>query len=154
MNGVLVASLGNPLVADDGVGLAVIKKLEQRELPAGVRLADLGTDLLALSSHLDGIDKVILIDAINFNGEPGELRRFDYRKLQAADGVEMKTAHGVNPLDALALLAAAGILKCEVILLGCQPETLELGASLSPAVAAAVAKLIELVEAELKLPRR
>ncbi|MCD4733107.1 hydrogenase maturation protease, partial [bacterium] len=77
MNGVLVASLGNPLVGDDGVGLAVLKQLEQQELPVEVKLVDLGTDLLALSSHLDGIGKVILLDAVNFGGEPGELRRFD-----------------------------------------------------------------------------
>jgi len=150
VNGILLVSLGNPLVGDDGVGLAVLKMLEQRELPAGVRLADLGTDLLALSSHLDGIDKVILIDAVNFNGKPGELRRFAYSELQATDGVELKTAHGINPLDALALLAAAGILgEREVILLGCQPETLELGAALSPAVEESMEELIQLIETEL-----
>jgi len=150
VNGVLVASLGNPLVGDDGVGLAVLKRLEQRELPAVVRLADLGTDLLALSSHLDGIGKVILLDAVNFGGEAGELRRFDYSELQTADGVELKTAHGVNPLDALALLAAAGILgEREVILLGCQPENLEPGAALSPAVEESVERLLSMIEAEL-----
>jgi len=153
VNGVLVASLGNPLVGDDGVGLAVLRKLEQQELPAGVRLADLGTDLLALSSHLDGIGKVILLDAVNFNGEPGELRRFDYRELQDTDGVELKTAHGINPLDALALLAAAGILgEREVILLGCQPEVLDPGAAMSPAVEEAVEKLLLLVVSECEAP--
>lgn len=153
MSGVLVASLGNPLVGDDGVGLAVLRKLEQQELPAEVRLADLGTDLLALSSHLDGIGKVILLDAVNFNGEPGELRRFDYRELQDADGVELKTAHGINPLDALALLAAAGILgEREVILLGCQPEVLDPGAAMSPVVEEAVERLLSLVVSECEAP--
>lgn len=40
---VLIAGIGNIFLGDDGFGCEVARRLIQRELPAGVRVVDLGS---------------------------------------------------------------------------------------------------------------
>ena len=59
----LVLGVGNLLLKDEGVGIHVIKALENEKLPAHVHLMDGGTGGLHLLSWLQGYDRIIMIDA-------------------------------------------------------------------------------------------
>ena len=57
----LVLGVGNLLLKDEGVGIHVIKALENEKLPAHVHLMDGGTGGLHLLSWLQGYDRIIRI---------------------------------------------------------------------------------------------
>ena len=66
---VLVLGIGNVLMGDEGVGVHVLRQLEQEPCAAGVRLLDGGTGGVSLLTEFDGVQSIILIDATR-DGRP------------------------------------------------------------------------------------
>ena len=71
----LVLGVGNLLLKDEGVGIHVIKALENEKLPAHVHLMDGGTGGLHLLSWLQGYDRIIMIDAAPASRRKSPARR-------------------------------------------------------------------------------
>ena len=68
---ILVAAIGNAWMRDDGFGIHVAKRLEDRELPQGVGVFDFGTGGLDLAYEvMRGYDALVLVDVIRQGGEP------------------------------------------------------------------------------------
>ncbi len=68
----LVAGIGNIFFADDGFGVEVARRLDERELPAGVQVADFGIRGVHLAYELlDGYDLLVLVDAMSLGEPPG-----------------------------------------------------------------------------------
>lgn len=66
-----VLGFGNPVRADDGVGIYVIEQLKRRmEEVENVSLFDMGTSAFEVLFQLKGHDRIILIDAVINTGEP------------------------------------------------------------------------------------
>ena len=58
---ILVAGIGNTWLRDDGFGGEVVKRLGERELPAGVTVVDFGTGGLDLAYEvMRGYDALVL----------------------------------------------------------------------------------------------
>lgn len=71
----LILGLGNPLMSDDGVGVRAAEMLAAD--PEVLRRADVvagGADLLRYMDLFEGRRRVILIDAAEGPGDPGEVR--------------------------------------------------------------------------------
>ena len=77
----LIAGLGNPLMADDGVGHAVVRGLERCKLPPGIRLVPIDGDVLALTELWNGEPAVWLVDAVSGALPAGTVRVFEHREL-------------------------------------------------------------------------
>jgi hydrogenase maturation protease len=77
----LILGLGNPLMADDGIGHEVIARLERRGLPGSVRLVAVDGDVLALLDLWRGEPAVWLVDAISSGRRPGSLHVVEHRDL-------------------------------------------------------------------------
>jgi hydrogenase maturation protease len=61
----LVLGLGNALAGADGFGPAVVQRLQEAaDLPAGVDVADVHTDLLSALDRFPSYDRVVLVDAV------------------------------------------------------------------------------------------
>ncbi len=73
-----IIGIGNPLMGDDGAGIAVLNLLKQRksELPEDIDYVEMGTGGINLVHVLADYDKVVLIDAAKFGGQPAEIRKF------------------------------------------------------------------------------
>ncbi|HMA40999.1 MAG TPA: hydrogenase maturation protease, partial [Gemmatimonadales bacterium] len=71
--GTVVIGLGNPIMADDGVGIAALERLRAAGAPAGVELVDGGTWGMNLLPIIEAAGKLLLMDAIDDGGEPGTL---------------------------------------------------------------------------------
>ncbi|GAB4257658.1 MAG: hydrogenase maturation protease [Deferrisomatales bacterium] len=136
----LVLALGNPILTDDGVGLAVARELEGRLAGADVTTATMvGLDLLEL---VRGYDRVFLVDALTTRGgRPGEVH-----ELTPEDGtLHLFSSHGVNFFDLLELgrrlgepvPEVAGVYGIEI------GEEVAFGHALSPEVEAGVARAVE-----------
>lgn len=148
MTRVLVAGVGNVFRGDDAFGVEVVRRLAVRPLPAGVRAADFGTRGHDLAyAILDGYDAVVLVDAAARGGAPGTLYVLEPDTAAAGPA----GTHGVDLPAVFGLVRALGGALPRLVLVGCEPADLgtdEEGAmGLSPAVAAAVDRAVELAVA-------
>lgn len=152
---VLIAGVGNVLRRDDGFGIAVAGALARHpeRLPPGARVVEVGIGGITLVHELmDGYGSLIVMDAVDRGGAPGTLYVLEpevpavaslplaERTMAAAD------LHQLVPTRSLVTAAALDVLPPAVRIVGCQPaETEELSTKLSPAVAAAVDRAVEIV---------
>jgi len=129
---IMVVGVGNRLLGDEGVGLHIIDNLFQIPMPSYVKIIDCGCDLLTLCSYLNKPQKIIVIDAVRAGGKPGEVYRFDYNEL-GTTRPEMRSAHQLGTVDALRLLKQVypALTNCEIIVIGIEPNPIELGTDLS-----------------------
>jgi len=148
---ILVVGVGNPLVRDEGAGIAAVQRLGARDLPENVVLLDAGTDLLAVIPELAEADRVILIDAVRAGGEPGTIYRLTLDDLlsKAKTEPEWRSAHDLSVVSAVRLARDAGIALPPTVLIGVEPGEVALGEGLTPAVEAALDRLLEKVLEEM-----
>jgi hydrogenase maturation protease len=151
---VLVAGIGNVFLADDGFGVEVARRLAQRELPVGVKVGDFGIRGMDLAYELqEDYDAAILIDAVPRGQNPGTLYVIEPDRVNSEP---MLDAHSMDPVRVLGLARTLGSLPHRVLVLGCEPGTRmsledeELVMGLSPPVASAIEKAVELVESLLE----
>ena len=144
----LVLGIGNVLMGDEGVGVHVIRLLEQEEFPPGVDLLDGGTGSFLLLDPMQLARKVILIDATLDNNSPGTVRRLvprfstDYPRTLAAHDIGLK-----DLLDAFYLLGH----QVDVVLFAVSIAPLQdMGMDLSPDLAARIPVIAELVKDEIR----
>ncbi len=149
---ILVAGIGNIFFGDDAFGVEVAQRLAARELPATVQVVDFGIRAFDLAYALsDDHDLAILVDAVPRDGEPGtlyvlepDLDALDPALATAAD------AHTIDPVQVLCLVKAMGGRPRRVLVVGCQPATIDVNddgqLGLSEPVEAAVAEAVKLIE--------
>jgi hydrogenase maturation protease len=101
---ILIVGFGNPLMADDGVGPEVVRRLASSPLPAGVRVEDGGSDALRLPSIWRGEAAVWIVDAVTGGGEPGEVVRLGHAEVLAVPQ-RHATAHALSLPEALRWIA-------------------------------------------------
>ena len=147
---VLVAGIGNTFLSDDGFGVEVIARLRERELAAHVELVDTGIRGMHLAYQLlDGYDVLVLVDAVRRGSDPGTLYVLEH-DLDAPQEGDFDP-HGMDPAAVLAqldgLASAMGLERPvgRVLVVGCEPASLDEGMGLSPAVAAAVEPAVDTV---------
>jgi hydrogenase maturation protease len=143
---ILILGVGNLLMGDEGVGVHVVRALDLTELPPGVRLLDGGTGSFLLLEPMQTASSVILIDASIDGGAPGTVRRLEPRF--SSDYPRTLTAHDIglkDLLDAFHFMGAdVRVVLLAVSIGGVQPMLDEL----SPEVAAALPRIVELVREE------
>lgn len=149
MTTTLVLGLGNTIMSDDGIGPKVIEQLQQAGgLPDGVTLLDGGTLGLDLLPHLEGIQRLIIVDAVETGQPAGTCVRLTGDEVPMA--LETKLSpHQMGMKDLLAVARLMGQLPDEIVLIGVQPTCLEMDTELTAAVAAALPTLLAMVQAEL-----
>jgi hydrogenase maturation protease len=150
---ILVAGIGNIFLGDDAFGVEVVRRLANVKLPEAVRVADFGIRGFDLAYALqDGYETTILVDACPRGAAPGTLYVIE-PDLRALDDPEapqaVVEAHAMNPVSVLRMARAMNIEVKNVLLVGCEPETLggeEGQMGLSAPVEAAVDEAVKLVE--------
>ncbi len=150
---ILVAGIGNIFLGDDAFGVEVVRRMAGRKLPESVRVSDFGIRGFDLAYALqDGYETTILVDACPHGQAPGTLYVIE-PDLKALDDPEasqpMVEAHAMNPVSVLRMARAMNIELKNILLVGCEPETLggeEGQMGLSAPVEGAVDEAVKLVE--------
>jgi len=146
----LVLGLGNILLQDEGVGVRAVERLQHHpDLPADVEVLDGGTLGLELLSRFEGVERLIVVDAVDAAAPPGALLRFADEEIPASRGPIM-SPHQVGLPQLMALARMQGILPASVVLWGMQVQQIRMGLDLSPPVAARVDALVQAVVEEVK----
>jgi hydrogenase maturation protease len=146
---VAVLGVGNAYRGDDGVGLAVVRRLHGR-VPGDVALLELEQEPTRLLDAWADVDVALVVDAAASGAPPGTAHRFD-----ASDGplparVFRSSTHAFGVGEAVELARALGRLPERVVVFGVEGADFAAGTALSDPVAAAV----EAVAAELEKEAR
>jgi hydrogenase maturation protease len=150
----LVAGVGNIFLGDDGFGVEVARRLAGADLPDWVQVADYGISGMHLAYDLaDGYDTAILVDTAQRGHEPGTLTVLEAGHPQdratASPGelavTQLFDAHGMQPDVVLGVLDMIGAAATRVLVVGCEPASLEYGMELSEPVSAAVDAAVQVV---------
>ncbi len=133
------------------MGVRVVEALGRREWPDDVELLDGATSGLDLVSLVAGRRKVVVVDAVSVDAPPGTVVRLEPDRLGP---IEVSvSAHDLGVREALAVARELGLAPAEVVILGVVPAEVDWGLELTPAVAAAVPRLLELAVAEVERSR-
>jgi hydrogenase maturation protease len=166
MSRVLVAGIGSEYRGDDGVGVAVVRRVEYLQSGTGSQAGAAATiaplsDPLDLLGRWDGTDLAIVVDATR-SGEPAGTVRT--RRLETPDPASIGSSsarlnsrastHGLGLDDVLRLARSLGSAPARVVLVGVEGSDFGLGAELSPAVAAAVQEAADAVLEMIKEAHR
>ena len=150
---ILIAGIGNIFLGDDAFGIEVVRRLADVDLPESVRVADFGIRGFDLAYSLqDSYETTILVDACPQGEAPGTLYVIE-PDLSGGDAPDTPSAvieaHTMNPESVLRMARAMNIEVKNVVLVGCEPQTLggeEGQVGLSAPVEAAVEEAVKLVE--------
>ena len=150
---VLVAGIGNIFLSDDGFGVEVADRLRAMELPDGVTVGEYGIRGVHLAYELlEGYDVLVLVDAVPMGAPAGTVAVLEIDADDVGvDGAPVLDAHSMTPASVLASLGRLGGRVDRVLLVGCQPGTVDEGIGLSSPVAAAVERAVEEVVRMLEL---
>jgi hydrogenase maturation protease len=135
MKKILVAGIGNSWLSDDGFGGAVVKALEQRELPPEAAVFDFGTGGLDLAYEImRGYDALYVMETTEEEVDAG-----------IEDGQALNP-HGMDPQTVLRFVKTLGGWPGRVLIVACEPAVVEeMGMTLSAGVQAAVTGAVDLV---------
>jgi hydrogenase maturation protease len=140
----LVLGIGNEWAADDGVGPAVVRRVQQewhtrgRNATREVGFVVMARPDLSLLDHLADARRLIIVDAVVGGAAPGTLHRQVWRPgATESRGVERASSHGFGVEELLQMAAALGKLPPLVELWGIEIASTEPGSGLTPAVARA-----------------
>jgi hydrogenase maturation protease len=132
----VVIGLGNPLMGDDGLGLAALERLRAAwSLPAAVVLVDGGTWGMSLLPEIEDADRLLLLDAIDVGAQPGTLHVLQRDQIPRYLATKI-SPHEVDLRDVLALAELRGTLPRETVAVGLQPAAVELSSEISAPIRA------------------
>jgi hydrogenase maturation protease len=145
----LIVGLGNLLLSDDGVGVRTVQRL-QGDLPETdeIQVLDGGTSGLDLLYYLEGVSRLIVVDAVEQGKPAGTLIRLVDEQVPAYLSMKI-SPHQVSLPDLLVAARLINLYPEKIIVWGVQPASLEWGTELSPEVEEQVDTLVVKVKEEL-----
>ena len=144
---IAVIGIGNLLLKDEGVGVHIVHALQEIQLPDNVDIIDGGTSP-DIFYRLEGVDKLIIIDAARAGGEPGAVYRFDQRDIPW-EARKVISLHEVGLLESLEIMEVIGDRPKQVVIIGIEPKEIDWGLELSPELEEMVPQVVGLVLEEI-----
>ena len=135
----LVLGIGNVLMSDEGVGVQVVRHLQQSHPDrSDATFLDGGTLSFSLAGELAEHDWLIVVDAAFTGKPPGSLSCYEGEAMRRYLQGNRQSVHEVGLADLLDISRLSGDYPEHIALLGIEPENLDWGERLSERVARAV----------------
>lgn len=145
-NQITILGIGNTLYTDEGLGVHALTALQEKfGMDKQVELVDGSTDGMSLLGPVEDTDYLIVIDAINAGKEGGCIIELHGNDIPAYYGIKMS----IHQLGFQEVLLAAKLREKypkNIVMIGMQPTSLELGIGLSEKNEGQLPELIKLVE--------
>jgi hydrogenase maturation protease len=143
MDKTLIVGIGNLLCRDEGTGVHVIHEMESTQLPGHIELLDIGTSTMDLIGYLDGVKKLIVIDAMKAGGKPGTIYKCTPDDLLPEEEGPI-SLHEIGLLETLNMAKKMGM-EIRTVIIGVEPKVLDWGMELSEEVKNRISAIIEAV---------
>jgi len=145
----VILGIGNIILSDEGVGVRAAEALSAAyEIPADVEVIDGGTTGMELLGPLTGVDLLVVLDAIKAGRAPGTVVTLTGSEVPVFFCSRL-SPHQISICDVLAGLEFSGEAPKDLVLIGCEPDSLELGLELTPMIAAQIPEMVRIAVVEL-----
>lgn len=146
-----IIGIGNPLRKDDGIGIVLLQRLQQRKkaYPKNVEFVDGGTGGMDLLHLLAQFNRVLIIDAVDFKGHPGEVRVFGLEAIQRKKTKVAISTHDSDFLNVLRLSNKLKELPRTLVIFGVQPRDVSPGFVLSEDITKVLDHLCRMLHKEI-----
>ncbi len=145
---IVVIGIGNPLMADDGVGPYVVSLLRERGVNAG--LIELDTPGYSLLTYISDCQTVIIVDAADFGGRVGEIRQTPKAGIRSGKSSSRLDSHSIDLVAVLDYAQTLQMLPPTVWLYCIQVRDVYPHFGLSNQVAQAAQYAARLIELQLQ----
>jgi len=155
---ILLLGLGNILLRDEGVGVHVAQKLQELTLPCNVEVMDGGTASLDALLLVEGIERLVVIDAVEAGKKPGTIYRIElgavekdrFRQSLIQQGRSNISLHQIGLLDALSIAERTNCAPKEVVVIGVEPGRIDCGLELTDEVKQKIPEVIDAILKEIE----
>ena len=147
----VVIGLGNLLLSDEGIGIHIINRLNEKKnrMSSEAELLDLGTGEISLLHAIAGRRKAIIVDCAFMDQEAGTIRKFTLDEIRSVKLLSHLSSHENDPVKIFELSRKLGECPAEVIFFGIQPEHITPENSLSPTLRNRLEEYVNLLIAEI-----
>lgn len=144
-NPIVLLGVGNILLTDEGFGVHVVNQLrEDYVFNPPITILDGGTMGMELLTYMRGMTKLLLVDAINGGDAPGTVYEFPHEEMNSYF-TEAISVHEVGMQDILRIRAIQEDPLEDAVVIGVEPESLEIGFEPSAPVQRALPEVKERV---------
>lgn len=140
--------VGNPFRGDDGAGTAVLHFIRSK-IPADVKVVEETGDGAELLEAWKGVDRAILVDAVQSGAPPGTIHRIDASAEKLPSWFSRSSTHAFGVAEAIELARTMNELPARVVIYGIAGLDFSAGTELSPEVAQVVPEAAEQVLREI-----
>ncbi|MDW7998810.1 MAG: HyaD/HybD family hydrogenase maturation endopeptidase [Thermodesulfovibrio sp.] len=145
-----VIGVGNILMQDEGVGPKVVEILKNSyRFEPEIEIIDGGTLGLDLLPYIEKYKKLIIVDVVDFGKEPGFIKILKGEEIPPYLKTKL-SVHHVGVQDLLEVARLMGVMPEELVLVGIQPQSIDLGLDLTSTLAGKLNLLIEKILVILK----
>lgn len=147
---VAVLGIGNILMGDEGVGIHVIQTLEKSyTFSPSINLIDGGTTGFDLIPYFEDCEKMIIVDAIDFQKEPGYIGSLYNEEIHYRFNTKI-SLHHAGLADVLSVIKLTDIPSPDMMLIGVQPLHVKMGINLSDVIANKMEQILNTVTEKLE----
>ncbi len=151
---IAIVGVGNILCSDEGVGIYVVNRLRELELPGYVELYDCGTSGIAVLEALDGCKKGVIIDAVSMGGAPGRVYKFSLNEVLSVEDnlFRMVSLHQFDLVSTLKLASYTDVYRLpdDIVIIGIEGKDYSFNIGLSKEVEEAIPLVVEMVLKEIE----
>lgn len=138
-----IIAIGNDFYGDDGVGCALLNRLEKSQEFDKIPLIDGATDALGLIDHFCNAKHVIIIDAAKMGLKPGTVKIFDGKDVNTHIFSDHFSVHGLSLVDTFALAEMVDSLPEKITVVGIEPKHLQIARGLSQPVQQSIDQAVD-----------
>jgi hydrogenase maturation protease len=145
----VVLGIGNTILSDEAAGVRAVEALQQGWLlPENVLAIDGGTSSMEMIEDLSDLDFLVVIDVVRTGAAPGTVVKIVGDEIPVFFRGKL-SPHQIALPDVLASLELLDAMPKEIVVLGVEPISLELGMTMTPTVAATIPLLARMAATEL-----
>lgn len=149
-NETIVLGLGNPLMADEGIGNELVELLRSTsDQCPGVDFLDAGTGGMALLYHFEQRKKAIIIDCAFMGEQPGTIKRFTPDEVKTVKKLAHLSLHEVDILKVIELAKQLDQCPQEIVFYAIEPEKVQQQHHLSETLQKKLPQYIKQIKTEL-----
>jgi len=142
----VVIGVGNRDRGDDAVGPIVCDRISELDLP-DVDVIVFEGSVLDLPIHWSATDRVVIVDAAEPSGDPGQVTEVDVLAERLVTPPSLST-HTIDVGAAIELARALDRLPAALSIIGVEGAEFEFGAELSPAVEHAAEVIVDTITSD------
>ena len=143
--------VGTETMTDDGIGPRVAEAVSQQAREHGFETVIVGHDTFGILAYFDAAtERILFVDCVRMGKAPGEWACFSPEEVETRKALDHLTTHEGDILRIVEMARQLGCPIPSITIVGIEPECIEPGLELSPALQTRFAEYTAVVVDQLR----